>query len=363
MRKKILFINKDLILKKTLENGGQIDGRIENMFGYGFLDKSKYEESYAHLRRGGQKNFIGRLCHWLEIPFGKITRLGITLETYPVLKKEIKAADIIFCVTDSLGLGLLFWKKLSFVKAEIIVIMMGLSERLKYFRRLPFIKLFLSSLLNKASSVLTLSDSAGKILQNDFKVRSNKIKTFYCGTNTDYWRPLPEIKKENFILSIGNDGNRDFKTLISAKPENIPLKIITKKLLKAEKANVEISNKFYTNDEIRELHNQAAFEIIPSIKLESESAGLSTAEQAMSCGSAVIISRCPALQEMFVDGQDCLFYEPENPDDLKEKIRTLWEDKALREKIAANGRKKILEKYNCRKMAEQLEKIIEAEKF
>ena len=363
MKKKILFITKDPILKKVSENNEDLDGRIESLLGYDSLDENKYEKKFSNLPRGGTKNFIGRLCHLLEIPFMKLVRIGITLEIYPTLRREIKSTDIIFCVTDGLGLGLLFWKKLGFVKSDIIVIMMGLPEKIKRFKRIPFIRLFISSLLKKASVILTLSDCASKKLINEMKLDHKLIKTFYCGTNINYWKLLPHIDKENFILSIGNDGNRDFKTLIKALPENVPLKIITKKQIEEENKKIEVLKKFFSNQEIKELHNKSLIEVIPSKKLAVESAGLSTALQAMACGAAVIISRCPAIEELFTEGEDCLFYEPQNPQDLNKKIKTLWENKDLREKIAANGRKKVLDNFTCQKMAEQLEKIIEDEKF
>lgn len=356
--KKILFITKDSVLKKMTENGENMSGRMESLLGYNFLDPGKYEKSFANLPRGEVKSFVGHLCHLLEKPFAKIVRLGIALEVYPFLKKEIKNADIIFCVADGIGFGLLFWKKLGFVKADVIVMIMGLPEKIKYFEHFPFIRGFISALLKKASFVTTLSDCAGEKLKNYFHLDANRLKTFHYGADIDFWRPLPEIKKENFILSIGNDSNRDFKTLITALPENIPLKIVTKLPTREKKDNVEIINDFLTNEKIRELHNQALFAVIPSVKLKEESAGLSSALQIMASGTAVIISRAQALEELFIDGVDCLFYEPENADDLRDKIKILLNDKALRDKIAETGRKKVLGNYTCERMTERLEEII-----
>lgn len=357
--KKILFITKDSILKKMMENGENMSGRMETLLGYNFLNPEKYEKRFANLPRGEAKGFIGKFCRLLEKPFMKIVRVSIALDAYPLLKKDIKEADIIFCVADGIGFGLLFWKKLGFIKADVIVMIMGLTERIKYFKHVPFVRGFISALLKKAALLTTLSDCAGETLKNYFRLNPNKVKTFHYGADIDFWRPLPEIKKENFILSIGNDCNRDYETLITALPENASLKIITKMPIGEKKIGVEIIRDFLTNEKIREMHNQALFAVIPSIKLKEESAGLSSTLQIMAAGTAVIISRAQALEELFIDGVDCLFYESENASDLQEKIKTMINDETLRDKIAAGGRKKVLENFTCQKMAERLDSLIE----
>ncbi|MDD5528239.1 MAG: glycosyltransferase family 4 protein [Patescibacteria group bacterium] len=360
MKKKILFITKDAALKKLIENNQDPGGRLESLLGYNFLDEGQYEKSLANLPRGEIKGLAGHFWHWLEIPFMKITRLGIALEAYPLLKKQIKNADVIVCVNDGIGFGLCFWKKLGFVKAKLVVIMMGLPEKVKNFRRFPFVRGFISSLLAKAAVVLALSDCAGQSLKDNFRLRPELVKTFRLGTNIDYWRPLPGIEKQNFILSVGNDRNRDFQTLIKALPGNINLKIATKIPVDSRSEMVEILSNVSPGDGLKKLYTQALFAVIPSVRLKEESAGLSSDLQLMASGAAVIISRAQAIEEMFVDGEDCLFYEPENAADLREKIKTLLENKALRDKIAAGGRRKVLENFTCRKMAEQLEQIFDS---
>jgi glycosyltransferase involved in cell wall biosynthesis len=358
MKKKILFITKDNFLKKLLENNQNPGGRIESLLGYNKLDEEKYEKSFCNLPRGEVKGLAHRICHLLETPFRKVVRLGISLEVYPLFKKQLKEADIIFCVNDSIGLGLLFWKKLGFVKADVIVVMMALSEKIKNFRRVPLFTPFISALLKKAAFVTTLSDCASNVLRDYFKLEASRVRTFHYGVNTEYWRMRPEIAKENFILSVGNDGNRDFQTLINALPENIHLKIATKLPVATTNPNVEILNNISPDENLIKLYNQALFAVVPSVKLETESAGLSSDLQLMSSSVAVIISSAPCIKEMFTDGEDCLFYEAQNTDDLREKIKTLWDDKILRDKIAANGHKKTLENYTCQNMAEELEKML-----
>jgi len=360
MKKKIFCITKDEILKRLVENNQNPGGRIEYLLGYNLLGENKYEKSFANLPRGEVRGFVGRLCHLLEWPFRKIVRLGIALEVYPYLRKQIRTADVIIGVNDGIGLGLCFWKMLGFVKADVIVMMMGLPEKFRNLKGRPLLRAFISTILGRAAYVLTLSDCAGVSLRDYFHLKPERMKTFRFGANIDYWRPLPEIKRENFILSVGNDRNRDFKTLIRALPENLNLKIVTKIPIAAEKAGVEIIHNFLSGEDLKKLYNQALFAVIPSVKLREESSGLSSDLQLMAANTAVIISRAPAIEEVFTDGVDCLFFEPENVADLRVKIKILLDDKALRDKIAAGGRQKILSFYNCRTMASEMEKLIDS---
>jgi glycosyltransferase involved in cell wall biosynthesis len=360
MKKKVFFITKDQVLRQLEEAGQNPAGRIEYLLGYNLLDEDKYEKSFANLPRGEVKGLVGTICHLIEWPFRKIVRIGIAFEVYPFLSKQIKAAEVIVCINDGIGLGLCFWKMLGLVKADVIVMMMGLPEKYRNLKGHPLLRFFISKILGRAAYILTLSDCARVSLRDYFHLKTERISTFRFGTNTDYWRPLTEVRRENFILSVGNDRNRDFPTLINALPDNLALKIITKIPIKTDKPNVEIINDFLSGDALIKLYNQAFFAVIPSIKLREESAGLSSDLQLMASNTAVIISRAQAIEEIFIDGVDCLFYEPENAPDLQKKIKALLDNNALRDKITEGGRREVLTTYNCQSMAKQMEKLIDS---
>lgn len=357
MKKNVLFVFKDSNLANIIKGDGQIDGPADFSFGMNFLDKDKYAVDFINAPRGEFKNAWQKFFHPIEKIFSRFTHLGIALEIYPIYKKQIKAADTIFCSTDGIGMGIIFWKRLGFIKADIIFMAQALPERIKYFRRLWPIRAFISWLLQKASTILTFTDAAQSDFSADFKLSKNKLKTLPFGIDENFWKKIPEIKEENFIISIGNDGNRDYQTLVEALPENINLKIITKRKIDKKNKLVDILSGL-PNEEVRDLYNKSLFAVIPSIKLKNESPGQSTAMQLMACGKAVIIPRLPTMEEIFTDNVDCLFYEPENAADLLEKIKTLFNNKVLRDKIASGGHKKVIENFTCQKNAERLEKII-----
>lgn len=61
------------------------------------------------------------------------------------------------------------------------------------------------------------------------------------------------------------------------------------------------------------------------------------AYEAISVRKALITRDSAAMRELFVDKTHCLFVRPADPDDLAQKIRLLYEDRALREHLADEG--------------------------
>lgn len=357
MKKKILFVFKYNALNDIIKPDGKIVGPADFLFGMNLFNQDKYETSYINAPQGNDKNLTEKFLFIFEKIFSKITKLSLALEIYPKFKKQIKTADVLFCANDSIGLGVLFWKRLGFIKTDVIVMVQAIPERIKHFRHVWPVRWFISWLLQKALIILTFTSLVQADFIADFKLDKDKLRTFPFGVDTDFWKNMPETKKEGFIISIGNDGNRDYQTLVEALPEDVKLKIVTKRTVDTKNKAVEILSGL-SNEIVRELYNQASFAVIPSIKLKNESPGQSTAMQLMACGTAVIIPRLPTMEEIFTDKEDCLFYEPENISDLREKIKTLLEDKTLKDKIVIGGQKKVLENFTCQKMTERLEKNI-----
>ena len=91
----------------------------------------------------------------------------------------------------------------------------------------------------------------------------------------------------------------------------------------------------------------------------SRSEGLGTAFlEAMAAGLPVIATRVGGIPDFIVDGETGLFCS-EKPEDVAEKITILIKDHDLRERIAAGGRKLVLEKYDWKTIVEDMAKIFD----
>ena len=81
--------------------------------------------------------------------------------------------------------------------------------------------------------------------------------------------------------------------------------------------------------------------------------------EAMSYRLPIICSRIGGLPEIVEDGKTGLLYEPGNVDELADRIRTLWQNPALCQKLGEAGRRKVREDYAAERLVDQLLKIYE----
>jgi glycosyltransferase involved in cell wall biosynthesis len=181
---------------------------------------------------------------------------------------------------------------------------------------------------------------------------------FHFGVDTEFWKPALKPKPDKYLLTVGNDPNRDYQTLIESLGTDYKLIMVTKhkvKVLASQKVEV-LAN--ITDLELRKLYQGATAVVVPSKRVETESSGLSVSLQAMACGTPVIVSYSRALEEYFSDERSgCLYYKPEDKVSLRSAIIKLMNDEFFRKKLSGfalvNSRK-----YTSKDMAIQLNRII-----
>lgn len=68
--------------------------------------------------------------------------------------------------------------------------------------------------------------------------------------------------------------------------------------------------------------------------------------EALAAGRPVIAARVGAIPEVLTDGEDALLVEPDSPLAIASAVRRLWTDPALRERLVANGRRRVLRDFD-----------------
>jgi len=106
--------------------------------------------------------------------------------------------------------------------------------------------------------------------------------------------------------------------------------------------NAEDIAKFYSNARMV-IFSTRCYEGFPTVLLE-----------AMSYGLPVICSRIGGLPEIVEDRVTGLLYEPGNVAELAEKIRMLWDDHSLCQRLGDGGHKKSQEEYTADRLMDQL---------
>jgi len=242
--------------------------------------------------------------------------------------------------------------------------------------------------------------SGGALKLMQFASRSIDGLIYHTGTQKEYYREcFPWLTDKARFIKFGTDSlffgsslqqnipqeptllcvgyiKRDWETLLKAyelfayklqKKEGqyavIPrLKLIGKKeddLLKKlqlpKGAEVEMVP-YIPMRQLMEEIMQAAFGILP-LEDFNYSFGQMTLLQQMAMGKAVITAKVCSMLDYVEDGENALFYQAKDAEDLSEKMLCLWQDKALCEKLGAQAAAYVRQEHNEKDMAEQIEKF------
>jgi glycosyltransferase involved in cell wall biosynthesis len=104
-------------------------------------------------------------------------------------------------------------------------------------------------------------------------------------------------------------------------------------------------------------YRRAALVVLPSTS-EAESFGMVLAE-ANACGRPVVASRIGGLPDFVRDGDNGLLAQPDDPDDLAEKIGTLLDDPNLAAELGMRGRERVLREHDWDALTASTERILE----
>lgn len=190
-----------------------------------------------------------------------------------------------------------------------------------------------------------------------------KARFIRFGTDYDFFsQPVDNqmMLKQKYILCLGY-AKRDWETLIEAYRMS---KVETKLWLvgHVDHRYTMIHGvrqfPFVSTQKMKQLIQEAQYCVLP-LKYYNYSFGQMTLLQQMAMGKLVITSDVPSMRDYVCDGETAVFYQPEDVEDLKNKL--LWasshEDERIR--IENNARKFIKEECNERIMAKEIEKFIE----
>jgi glycogen synthase len=100
------------------------------------------------------------------------------------------------------------------------------------------------------------------------------------------------------------------------------------------------------------LLNRCDVLIFPSIALEALPR---MPQEAMACGLVVVGTTTGGTRELLLDGETGLTFPPEDDQVLAAQLLRLAQDPALRERLACNGRRLVLEKFTLGRMVDEIE--------
>jgi len=229
--------------------------------------------------------------------------------------------------------------------------------------RKNFVSKIKNSLL-EADGIVAVSQFTRNQLLERFAIEEKKVKVIYHGLDPKFKtdispNEIEEIKKAyslspSFILFVGAiEPRKNLLNLIEAlkiihkKYKKIPLVIVGRKSqdyknlekkIKQNKLESWIKMMGYLPDnEVRVFYRLASLLAFPSF---CEGFGLPLIE-AMASSLPVATSQASAMPEIAQDA--ALYFHPEDPEDIADKIIIALKDEDLREILKARGKKRVLD--------------------
>jgi glycosyltransferase involved in cell wall biosynthesis len=213
--------------------------------------------------------------------------------------------------------------------------------------------------VRKSSMIITVSDFERKRIKEHFGLNDDQVRTVYNGVGEHFKRvsdtaTLASIKQkyalpDNFVFYLGNTDPKKnitgvMRTLSFLRKQNklnfqLLMLDIDREFLHRiadQIGDPEILSYisfcgYVPNNELPAIYSMARLFLYPSLR---ESFGIPILE-AMACGVPVVTSETSSMPE--VAGNAALFANPNNPEEIAEKVMLLLEDPSLANDLILKG--------------------------
>jgi len=255
-----------------------------------------------------------------------------------ILPYKLRKYDILFCPSNIAPLFVPRKVKLIYTLHDISFLDFSSNYSLFFQKYYAFI---VPKNLRRADKVITVSKYAKHTILNKYPIEvRDKILYIYNGVDCFIYQNI-DYKKDNYILFVGSMSKiKNYKAVIEAykmiRNQDIKLKMVMPKIdnlkydFQMEVKNIELID-FMNQKELFYLYKRAKLFIYPSLY---DSFGLPVLE-AMACGTPVVTSNVSSLPE--VGGDAVVYCNPNDINDIKDKIEMVLDDEKLQEELRQKG--------------------------
>lgn len=232
------------------------------------------------------------------------------------------------------------------------------------FKFRAFYNFLIPKILVSSRHIITVSEFSKKEIVNYYGIDSDKISVVYNAVG-DTFKPNKTETKEHYILAVSSvTYQKNLHSLIRAfnmiDNPNLKLYLVggvnsnfaSVELLNDIKGNKNVILKGRVNDkELITLYSNAQCFVFPSLY---EGFGIPPLE-AQACGCPVVCSDAASLPEACADS--VIYCNPNNVDDIKEKIEIVLSDERLKNELIEKGFQNI-KRFSWEKSAKKLADIV-----
>ena len=218
--------------------------------------------------------------------------------------------------------------------------------------------------LRDTRALWCLSTAQVEVVDSWLGSRSRMDGTKYLpfGIDADFYAPRSYVRND-LILSVGGDRDRDPKTLfealasvIRAKP-GVTAVVQTTSTLKPP-AGVHVV-RHVNHAELKELYAQATV-IAVATKPNLHVSGMTVSLEAAATGRPVVITKTPGMNEYVREGTTGFMTPVGEPATMAERILSLLDDPDRAVEMGLEGRRHVMLNHTSKRMAARLAEILDA---
>jgi glycosyltransferase involved in cell wall biosynthesis len=270
------------------------------------------------------------------------------------LLPALREADVVVATTTGTAMALAVWNRAGHLGRPLVGILAGLFNRpWRTTRRLSSLPL-----LRRMHSVLYGPGELDGMLDLGLEGRVHVVP---FGVDATFWKPGEDVPHHG-VLAIGNDGHRDWETLVVAS-FSIPTSV--RILTRHPRPHVLPPNvtweradwyeQVLSDEEVRDLYLGAAAVVVPTKDVPQPS-GQSVTLQAMACARPVVLSRTRGLWSpgLLRDGKNVVLASPADSDALARSVCGVLDDERRGATIGAAAREAVLREATVEGYADRL---------
>jgi len=175
----------------------------------------------------------------------------------------------------------------------------------------------------------------------------------FFGVDTDSFSPPKIMPDGDYAISVGV-GKRDYHTLMRAwESIAFPLKIVGPDNMEIVRMkDVQVLPRVPI-DQLIQMIIDAKLVVLP-LEETRYSVGQMTLIQSMALQKPIVVSGISGIKDYLTDGVTCVVCRPGDPEDLREKVKLLLENRALAEVISKNARTDAISRFTEKEMAQNI---------
>jgi glycosyltransferase involved in cell wall biosynthesis len=219
--------------------------------------------------------------------------------------------------------------------------------------------------LRASAAVVCFAEAQRQRLLEQTNLDAEQVHAVAFGVDERFFAPCTPTLG-GYVLAVGRDLGRDYRTLIEAIRATPYQAIIV-----AERYNVpdlplpgNVQFRFNVSySELRKLYACARCVVVPCRREEyhlgSDCSGQTCLLDAMAVAKPVIASCRAPISEYVADGRTAITVPPEDPLALREAIARIVGDEGLASRLGRAARKAIEQRYTTRHLAAQLASVLQ----